>query len=327
MKIYGPLRSKDQVIPLSDAGVSNFYFGVMDARWLSRFGVEMEMNRRSFCGAKANFTSINDLAEAIKIGKDRNKIFHLVLNNHQFSRTQAKYAHETIQRFAEIGGDGVVVADISLIPWVKECGMDAVISTDLPVYNSETVRFLVDRYSINRLVIPRDMTLDEIQSIKNRFPDVELEVFIINGPCRFADSVCLPIHSTEHGAFCRFLDQCKYTYISSDGTSLSQEVQLKLQENLVVYKNFFFNMACGLCGIFRLQEIGVEYLKVVGRTLPLDRLVHDITLVNQHIKLAEGAATVQEYVSAVQAKMLDGNVIECQNGYNCYFPEVGNYAC
>jgi collagenase-like PrtC family protease len=51
------------------------------------------------------------------------------------------------------------------------------ISTILAAYNSETIKFYLDNYKINKVILSREVTLKEIKKISGEFPEVKFEVF------------------------------------------------------------------------------------------------------------------------------------------------------
>jgi collagenase-like PrtC family protease len=51
------------------------------------------------------------------------------------------------------------------------------ISTILAVYNKEAIRFFIENYKINKIILSREITLKEIESIASEFPKMNFEVF------------------------------------------------------------------------------------------------------------------------------------------------------
>jgi collagenase-like PrtC family protease len=47
----------------------------------------------------------------------------------------------------------------------------------MAVYNKEAIRFLLENYTINKVILSREVTLKEIESIVTEFSDVKFEVF------------------------------------------------------------------------------------------------------------------------------------------------------
>jgi len=51
------------------------------------------------------------------------------------------------------------------------------ISTIMAVYNKEAIRFMIDNYKINKIILSREVTVKEIEEIVKEFPEMQFEVF------------------------------------------------------------------------------------------------------------------------------------------------------
>jgi collagenase-like PrtC family protease len=47
----------------------------------------------------------------------------------------------------------------------------------MAVYNSEAIRFLLENYKVNKIILSREVTLKEIEKLTSDFPDLNFEVF------------------------------------------------------------------------------------------------------------------------------------------------------
>ncbi|MDR2640544.1 MAG: U32 family peptidase [Candidatus Peribacteria bacterium] len=47
----------------------------------------------------------------------------------------------------------------------------------MALYNKEAIRFFLENYKINKIILSREITLKEIESIVNEFKDTKFEVF------------------------------------------------------------------------------------------------------------------------------------------------------
>ncbi len=324
MKIFTPLRSKNDADILVETGSDEFFAGVMYEPWDKRFGREIELNRRSFCGEQANFRCLEDLDEAIKIVHNKEKKLFLTLNHHQFTNVQLPYLKDLIRDFKGINGDGIIVADPNALEMGKELGLKTAISTDWNVYNSETVKFF-KKMGADRVILSRDMSFDDIKAIREDVPDIEIEVFMINGPCKFSDSMCFTTHSTEWGAFCRFLDGCNYDFRCHSGEQIEFKEQHNLQLNNFYYHKFFLQRACGICAIWRLLQINIDACKVVGRVLPIERIKSEVGLVKRNIEIAKTCNSEHDYLERMDNPFKSIDKDSCKWGFQCYFPDVINY--
>jgi collagenase-like PrtC family protease len=47
----------------------------------------------------------------------------------------------------------------------------------MAVYNQEAIKFLLENYKINKVILSRELTLKEIETLVTGFPDTLFEVF------------------------------------------------------------------------------------------------------------------------------------------------------
>jgi collagenase-like PrtC family protease len=51
------------------------------------------------------------------------------------------------------------------------------ISTIMALYNKEAVRFFLENYKVNKIILSREITLREIENLVKEFPNTQFEVF------------------------------------------------------------------------------------------------------------------------------------------------------
>lgn len=316
MKIFAPLRDKKHVTELAMAGVDEFYCGLVLEDWMEEFGESIEMNRRSACKEEANFMSLQDLKGAVEITHSVEKKILLAINHHQFTNKQLPYVYKVIDQFSEIGGDGVILADLNAIRYAKNKGVFVAGSTDLNIYNVASAMWLVNM-GVDRIILSRDIPLETIIKIKNQIGNVELETFMYNGPCKFSDSLCLGLHSTSYGAFCRFLNTCSFNFKKKDDTELTKEEKSIIDQTYSAFLNDYMNTSCGLCALWRLIKNGINACKVVGRVLPVERVKKDVSLVEKNIRIALNSRNEEEYLANM---VRPDHLKNCNNGYQCFYP-------
>lgn len=315
MKIFSPLRNSSDVDALVEAGADEFYCGYVNENWFHKFGNEAEINRRSFCGDSANFIDIEDLQQAVRKVHHYEKKIMLAMNHHQFVNNQLEEVYHMIDEFSHIGGDGIILADLNAIQYAKKLGMYVAISTDLNVYNHESVNFFRD-LGADRIIFSRDISFEDMKHMMQSTPDMEYETFMLNGPCKFSDSLCLALHSTEHGAFCRHLSNCDFHCKSLEHTNdLSIEAD-PLHRTVHTFFHDYMQRSCGICAIWRLIDAGVTSCKLVGRVLPVERIIEELHLLSKNIEIARNCNSEEEYLR----KMINPYTKEdCQNGYQCFY--------
>jgi putative protease len=88
--------------------------------------------------------------------------------------------------------DALIMADPGLIMMVKEKWPEAVIhlSVQANTTNYATVKFW-QKMGVERIILSRELSLDEIEKIRQECPDMELEVFVHGALCIAYSGRCL----------------------------------------------------------------------------------------------------------------------------------------
>ncbi len=93
--------------------------------------------------------------------------------------------------------DGLIMADPGLIMMVRE-GMDKGNYQDIPIHLSvqaNTVNFMAVKFwqkvGVTRIILSRELSLEEIEKIRQECPDMELEVFVHGALCIAYSGRCL----------------------------------------------------------------------------------------------------------------------------------------
>ena len=81
---------------------------------------------------------------------------------------------------------------------------------------------------------------------------------------------------------------------------------------------------CGLCAIFDFLEIGVDSIKITGRELDCKYILEICKNINDMINIAKKSSTKAEYISSISKKELV-NKIKCDDGFDCFYPELGKW--
>ena len=143
--------------------------------------------------AKAKNLSCDELKEAVQYCHERGKKIYVTTNviAHEGSMDAFR---EYLKRIREIRPDAVIIADPGAFSVAKEeLGTDVAlhISTQANNVNAETFRFW---YSLGaeRVVCGRELSLDEIRSIRSKIPaEAEIEAFIHGAMCISYSGRCL----------------------------------------------------------------------------------------------------------------------------------------
>ncbi len=99
---------------------------------------------------------------------------------------------EDIRPVIEMGPDALIMADPGLILLVREHwpGMPIHLSVQANTTNAAGVRFWQNA-GVSRVILSRELSLDEIEEIRQQCPDMELEVFVHGALCIAYSGRCL----------------------------------------------------------------------------------------------------------------------------------------
>lgn len=159
---------------------------------------------------------------------------------------------ENLALLASLEPDALIVQDLGVARMIREYFPELTIhaSTQMGFHNSAGVA-AAREFGAKRVILERQMTMDELKIVREKNPDTELEVFIhgalccsLSGQCLF--SSYLGGYSGNRG-FCK--QPCRRRYYSNSGNGF-----------------FFSPQDLETLELIRdLRKIGVESLKIEGR--------------------------------------------------------------
>ena len=220
--------------------------------------------------AADNFT-VEELAEAVKYAHERGVKVYLTLNT-----MPREYEYEALKNYVSslegIGLDALIIGDIGVMMLVKELlpDMEIHISTQA---NSVSSADCLAWYKLGakRIVLARELTLDEIKAIRAAAPDdLELECFIHGSMCVSYSGRCLLsghiINRDANRGMCA--QPCRWNY-TIRGYEICEErrpdVAIPVEE--VNGETFIMSSrdTCTIEHIPELVEAGINSFKIEGR--------------------------------------------------------------
>ena len=132
-----------------------------------------------------------NLAIGIKEAHDLGKKFFLT-SNLMPHNSKVKTYLDDLAPVIEMGPDALIMADPGLIMMVREKWpeMPVHLSVQANTVNYAAVKFW-QREGIERVILSRELSLDEVAEIRQECPDVELEVFVHGALCIAYSGRCL----------------------------------------------------------------------------------------------------------------------------------------
>ena len=140
--------------------------------------------------AGSNNFSDEELEEAVAYAHERGKRVYITLNIIPHN-DELEALPEYVKFLEKVGVDGVIVADLGVFQVVKEnSNLNISISTQASNTNWRSVKMWKDM-GAKRVVLAREISLENIKEIREKVPDIELEVFIHGAMCMAISGRCL----------------------------------------------------------------------------------------------------------------------------------------
>lgn len=316
MKVLVPLNQKENLERYISCGAGEFYLGFYDNSWRVIFGEYGDINRLTGFKEAANPHCFEEVINIIKENKGREQKIFITFNSSLYSSEQLLFIERYMQQLKEVDCDGVIVSCIELVELAKKIGLYCVISTIAGVYNRDIARFYIE-HGANRIILPRDLSVDEIETIVQAQPSIDYEVFIMRNGCAYSDSNCLGMHRRELSSVCSTLCRSQHDiFLEEDNFRNRHDAEL----NNHVFCNDFHNITCGVCSIYRFVKMGIAAGKIVGRSDDLENICNDIQLVKQNVEIAKECNSQEEYLERMVFPR--GREDICKMGLSCYYPEM-----
>ena len=137
------------------------------------------------------FKDLDTLATGINEAHALGKQFYLASNVSHHNDKVRSYIRD-LEPVIELGPDALIMADPGLMMLVRERWPDLPIhlSVQANAVNWATVKFWYQN-GIRRVILSRELSLDEIEEIRQRVPEMELEVFVHGALCIAYSGRCL----------------------------------------------------------------------------------------------------------------------------------------
>ncbi len=174
-EILAPAGDKKAFLAAVLAGADSIYCGLRD------LNARMEA---------ANFT-IKELASLSRLAKEKGIKLYITLNSivKQDELSQLKYVLSSLKRNVEF--DGVIIQDLSVIKVFSDVGLDKEVHlSTLSNFSLASSFEILKSVNIKRVVLPRELTIDEIKYLNERSRGIELEIFVHGALCYSVSGRC-----------------------------------------------------------------------------------------------------------------------------------------
>ena len=239
LELLAPAKNLEYGIAAIDHGADAVYIGA------SRFGA-----RAAVGNSVADIRKLCDYAHPFGV-----KVYVTV--NTIVYDDELEATRQLLAELSEAGADAILIQDMAVLEMMKDLPMAAHASTQTDNRSVEKVQWLRD-LGFSRVVLARELSLDEIKEIHLQVPDVELEVFVHGALCVSYSGICYAsqycfnrsANRGECAQFCRMkfsLEDAKGREVVNDRYLLSLKDMNRIDH------------------LEELVEAGVTSLKIEGR--------------------------------------------------------------
>ena len=233
-----------------------FYYGA-DAVYIGG----KSMSLRALAG---NFTD-EEIEQAVEYAHSIGKKVYVTVNI--FARnTDIEFAEKYFKFLEKVGVDGAIISDTGLLSLALTVApnLNVNLSTQANTLNYKTVEFWKN-LGVKRVILARELSLKEINTIHEKVPDVEIETFIHGAMCIAYSGRCLLSdyrtgRSSNRGAC---VQACRWNYEIREKGSNGEFLEMEEDEHgTYIMNSKDLNL---LDYIHELASSGVCSFKIEGR--------------------------------------------------------------
>jgi len=185
---------EEYISGLVQGWATEFFTGYNPPYWHTKFGFEVSPNGRF--AEHEQITDFETLKQIVlEVHKHGLELF-INLNARYYTDEVFDLIKKMVSEFEEIWIDWIICGNISILEYLKEINYKwkINISTIMSLYNTESIRFFLENYKINKIILSREITLKEIEKLVSSFPEVKFEVFWEWDFCRYNNWLCFAEH-------------------------------------------------------------------------------------------------------------------------------------
>lgn len=214
--------------------------------------------------ASKNFSE-DEMKEGVQFAHDRGKKVYVTCNIIPHNE-DLDGVSEYFKYLSDVGIDAIIVSDPAFIQIAKQVApdMELHLSTQANTTNYMTAKFW-QQHGISRIVSARELSLDELKTIKEKCPDLEVEMFVHGAMCMSYSGRCL-ISNFMTGRDANkgeCAQPCRWNYSLVEEKRPGEYFPVEEDE----HGTYFFNSK-DLCLIQNIKEIiesGIDSIKIEGR--------------------------------------------------------------
>ena len=212
----------------------------------------------------SNFSE-EELEEAIKLVHSKNKKAYITLNVYARNKDFDNLP-EYVKYLQKIGIDAVIISDLGIFDIVKTNApkLEIHISTQANTTNKYSASFY-HKLGASRVVLARELSIEEIIEIKKHNPTLELEAFVHGAMCISYSGRCLLSNyltgrDSNHG---ECVQACRWKYFISEESRPNEKMEIQEDNNGTYILNS--KDMCLIEYIDKIIQAGLDSFKIEGR--------------------------------------------------------------
>lgn len=233
------------------------------------------------------FKNLDDLAEGIAYAHEHGKKFYLTSNVIP-RNVKVEAFQKALLSALELKPDALIVADPGFVGWLRKVSPETEVHLSV---QANTTNYLAASFwkdlGVKRIILSRELRLSEILEIKERVPDLELEVFVHGAVCMAMSGRCMlsnwVTHRDANQGACDNSCRMPYKLFANPGPQCDEyhnhEGQFSLQRSdrpeldpIALDEDpwgTYFMSSRDLCALEVIPELvagGLDSFKIEGRT-------------------------------------------------------------
>ena len=251
-EVMAPVGSRESLAAAIQAGADSVYFGIG------------QLNMRSH---SANHFTIDDLKEIAALCRQHGMKSYLTVNTIIYGE-DLEAMHEIVDAAAEAQVSAVIAADVAVMLYCRQRGVEVHLSTQLNISNAEALRFYAQFADV--AVLARELNMEQVADIHRHIVQenicgpsgqpVRIEMFCHGALCMAVSGKCyMSLQNTGRSANrgeCMQLCRRSYT-VTDNETGCQLEIDNKYIMSPKDLKTIRF--------IDRMMTAGVRVFKIEGR--------------------------------------------------------------
>jgi putative protease len=311
--ILSPADSAYEAEILIKAGATSLYCGVFPS-YFEKYSYFFSPNQRTFREAQIDEKELVRISEICK----KNKVaLYVTINQNYFLEEQIPLIIRLAKEVDRLDIEGIIMGSIPLMLHIKDAGIKTpiVASTMAVVLNRYSVLFYKEHFNINKITLPRSLTIAEIKNIIKANPNIYFDTFILVGKCPNIEGFCGFLHTNPDKIW-----PCEQVYeINLSSKKNKRLINAKnVQEK---WQGFPRSHGCGICAIPELMDAGIKGLKIVGRGSPVSFKKKNVELVIKALEIFEKTDDLAKSRIEILSLYKEYFKHDC-SPFLCYFPEI-----